>query len=603
MGAVRPRCARAPGVPDRARPHAAGAATAPLRPPGAREFTLRAVFVSVVVAALIGFSYPYVVLKLGFGPRMSVVSAVFGFLVLGVFSRTYNRWENNIVASAGTAAGATAFLCVLMAAFDLLNSDPTLNFHFQMQPLQSFAWLTAAGLLGTLLSVPMRRHFVVEEKLKFPDGVAAAETLIVLDSRGAESRGVTQAMGLGTACSALLMSLRADARLVGDAWYRIPELLRVGPTGTSMNFGVGWSLLSFGSGMLVGMRVNASMLAGALISWVIAPGLLLGQGMIPALTRRDVLLWVMWPATGMLVAGGLTALFLRWNIMVKTFRSFSGSSVHADDFPMKWVLIGSLACSAALVAVMRWSFGIPEWMTLASIVLSLPLMLVGIRVVGETNWGPVSALSNMMQGVFGVLAPGHIMVNMTASGVTGSVAVESEALMQCYKTGDIIGSTPRYLTYAQLLSIPVGALAVSYAYPLLRATYGIGGENGLQSPISQKWAGFARLLSAGLSALPPGALVALAVSVVLGVLFTLMESSRAKQWAPSPTGLGIGMLVPGSAVVSMFLGAVAASGWRAGSKKTADVYMVPVASGCIAGEAIVAVVIPILVGVGLVKLH
>ncbi len=154
-------------------PPAAGAAAsappAPRKPPGAREFTLRAVIVAMVIAALIGASYPYVVLKLGFGPRMSVVSAIFGFLVLGALFRDYNRWENNVVQSAGTAAGATAFLCVLMAAFDLLRLDPSLRFAFQITPLQSFAWLTTAGILGVLLSVPMRRHFVVEEKLRFPD--------------------------------------------------------------------------------------------------------------------------------------------------------------------------------------------------------------------------------------------------------------------------------------------------------------------------------------------------------------------------------------------------------------------------------------------------
>jgi uncharacterized oligopeptide transporter (OPT) family protein len=390
---------------------------------------------------------------------------------------------------------------------------------------------------------------------------------------------------------------------VGQAWYRIPELWRMGPMGEAMNVGVGWSLLSLGSGMIVGLRVNASMLVGTLLSWAIAPTILLAHGMIPALTRRDVILWVMWPATGMLVAGGLAALFLRWSVLLRTFKSFSGSSLQADDFPMKWVVAGSLACSAALALIMRVSFGIPVWMTVVAVALSLPLMLVGIRVVGETNWGPVSALSNMMQGIFGVLAPGHIMANMTSSGVTGSVAVESEGLLQAYKTGDMIGSTPRYLTYAQLLAIPVGAFAVSYAYPLLRDTYGIGGDNGLQSPISQKWAGFAKLLSAGLSALPPGALTALVVGVVLGVLFTVLESSRLKRWAPSPTGLGIGMLVPASAVITMFVGAVAGAVWSGVAKRSASRYLVPVASGFIAGEAIVAVLIPLLVALRLVRLH
>ena len=42
----------------------------------------------------------------------------------------------------------------------------------------------------------------------------------------------------------------------------------------------------------------------------------------------------------------------------------------------------------------------------------------------------------------------------------------------------------------------IGALAVAISFPLLRDQYGIGGEGGLTSPISVKWAGFAELLSA-----------------------------------------------------------------------------------------------------------
>jgi uncharacterized oligopeptide transporter (OPT) family protein len=209
----------------------------------------------------------------------------------------------------------------------------------------------------------------------------------------------------------------------------------------------------------------------------------------------------------------------------------------------------------------------------------------------------------MMQAVFGMIAPGHIMPNMVSSGVTGSVASESEGLMQTYKTGHMIGSTPRYLTYAQLMAVPVGAAAVSYVYPLLRNTYGIGGDTGLQSPISQKWAGFAKLLSAGLSALPHGAIQALVIGVVLGIFFTVLESTKMKKWTPSPTGIGIGMLVPASAVITMFLGGVVGGLWSKFSKAGAERHLVPVASGFIAGEAIVAVVIPILVALHFVHLH
>ena len=578
-------------------------AAARLRPPEGREFTPRAVVAGLLVAAVIGASYPYIVMKLGFGPNISVVSAFFGYLTLGVLFKDFNRWENNIVQTAGTSAGMTAFLCVLMAAFDLLRQDPSNNFTFVLTRAQSFAWLTTAGLLGVFLAVPMRRHFVIDERLPYPDGIAAAETLIVLDSRGPEARGAATSMSVGAVVSSVLMILREDARLLAAAWYRLPEMTAIGPNGASMAFGVSWSLLSFGSGMLVGPRVNASMLLGAILSWYVAPGLLLKYGVVAALTRRQVLMWVMWPATGMMVAGGLTALFLRWSILMKTFKNLNSAAIDADDFPMKWVVAGSALSGTALVIVQKVSLGMPIWMTTLAIALSVPLMLVGLRVLGETNWGPVSALSNMMQAIFGLVAPGHIAANMVASGVTGSIASESEGLMQDYKTGDMIGSTPRYLTYAQLFAVPVGAAAVSYVYPLLRDTYGIGGEHGLQSPISQKWAGFAQLLSKGLGALPAGALTALGIAVVLGILFTLLESTRFKRYIPSPTGLGIGMLVPASAVITMFLGSVAEVLWAKLDKKSHDLHVTPLASGFIAGEAIVAVVIPILVAIGLLHLQ
>src|SRR5207253_3501055 len=125
-------------------------------------------------------------------------------------------------------------------------------------------------------------------------------------------------------------------------------------------------------------------------------------------------------------SGGLTALFLRWSILIKTFRQLSTATVDAEEFPLKWVVAGVIVSSIALIIVQKVSLGLDVWMTVVAILLSLPLMLVGLRVLGETNWGPISALSNMMQGIFGVLAPGQIVANMLASGTTGTIAIESE---------------------------------------------------------------------------------------------------------------------------------------------------------------------------------
>jgi putative OPT family oligopeptide transporter len=319
-----------------------------------RELTLRAIIAGLLVAAIIGSSYPYVVMKLGFGPNISVVSAFFGYLMLGIVSRSFNRFENNIVQTAGTSAGMTAFLCVLMAAFDLLRQNTALGFTLELGPWQSFAWLTTTGCLGVLLAVPMRQHFVVDEQLKYPDGIATAETLTILDGHGETARSTAHTMLIGTFASAIFMLVRADTRLVPASWTPLPEMMALGALGASMAVGVSWSLLNFGSGMLVGMRINTSMLAGTLVSWVIVPHVLPRFGMLPTpFTRRDVLLWVMWPATGMLISGGLTALALRWRVLLRTFRSLSHARVDSGDFPMRWVVGGIAVSVVALVIVKK----------------------------------------------------------------------------------------------------------------------------------------------------------------------------------------------------------------------------------------------------------
>src|SRR5262245_59388147 len=172
--------------------------------------------------------------------------------------------------------------------------------------------------------------------------------------------------------------------------------------------------------------------------------------------------------------------------------------------------------------------------------------------------------------------------------------------MQAYKAGDMIGSSPRYLTWTQLIATPVGAAAVSYMYPILRNQYGIGGDTGLSSPISRKWAGFAEILSQGFSALPPGAVAALVIASLIGVLCAVLES-RHVTWVPSPTAVGIGMLVPAAVIFVMFLGSVVDRVWWRTDPRSHQSYMVPLASGLIAGEALVAVVVPLLVLLGVLR--
>jgi putative OPT family oligopeptide transporter len=575
-----------------------------------RELTVRAILVAIVVAALVGASYPYVVLKLGYGPNISVVSAFFGFIalaIIGAITRAKaTRWENNLVQTAGTAAGQAGFMCVVLAAMDMLMQKPELGFTLRLTPWQIFAWMSTGGIIGVLLAVPVRKHYIDEENLPFADGTAAGETLLVLYRDPGEAMARLKALGIGMVSSMAF----AIARVIPAPWNRekmlLPETVSFGKwwgdkfDTEKLNIGTEVGVLSIGAGLLVGVRITVSMAIGMVLSWLVAPPMLFTRGIVPAMTFKEVLRWTMWPATGLMVAGGLTALVLKWKLIVKTFRNLRAASITAEEFPMRWVVGGVVSFSVLLACLQHFSLGFPIWLTVVSLLLSAVLMLVGTRVLGETNWAPISAMANLMQAVFAALAPGSMTVNMIGSGMSGTVASNGEHLMQDYRAGKIVGSNNRHLTILQLIGVPVGALAVAVVYPALREQYGIGGDHGLSSPISVKWAGFAELLGAGVGALQeklPGAFTAMLVAVIVGVVVTLIEPSlkkEHKQWLPSPTGIGLGMLIPALYVIPMLIGGVIQAIWAAKDPKSEDAYNTPLASGFISGEALVVLVFAIL---------
>lgn len=578
------------------------------------DLNLPTLVAATVVAGIMGAAYPYMVLKLGFGPNVSIVSAFLGYLILSVIARgRFSRFHNNIVQTAGTSAAQTAFMCGILATFDILRADPSAHFTVDPSPLQVFLWLTTASLLGVVLSAPMRRHFIIDQQLPFPDGMAAAETLLVLDpprdaspDQRAVARKAALVMGICLLASAVLMVVRADSNLLAvipGGWD--PGGFTLGRPGASfalaaMGVGIGFSFLSVGSGMIIGLRIDAWMLVGCMLGWILAPLLLIGAHILadhPA--RSQVLQWLLWPALGMMITGGMTTLALRWRLLVRAFAGLTEAS--GEDVPLRWIVSGALVLSLLLCVIQRQVFGLPLWMSALAIVVSIPLMLVGLRALGETNWGPIGALSNLTQALFAGLAPGSLVANVVPAGTAGTVASTSEGLMQDYRAGHIIGARPRSMFIAQVLGAPIGAAALAFSYPLLVKTYGLIGDHAqLAAPGARRTAAFAQLLAAGWSAIPSSALWAGLAAAALGVVLSVMEQNqRLARLTPSPMALGLGLLLPFSSVSTIFIGGVAGAVWMARSPASAARYLIAVASGFIAGEALVAVIAPGLIALGL----
>ena len=127
------------------------------------------------------------------------------------------------------------------------------------------------------------------------------------------------------------------------------------------------------------------------------------------------------------------------------------------------------------------------------------------------------------------------------------------------------------------------------------------GSDAWPAPSCLIWAGVSKAFAGGIGTLDPLARMAIAAGLALGVALVLMERfapKSARGYVPSAAGLGIAMVVPGSNAIAMFAGALIALLVTRANADVGKRYVVPVASGLIAGESLMGVVIAMLIVAG-----
>ena len=115
-------------------------------------------------------------------------------------------------------------------------------------------------------------------------------------------------------------------------------------------------------------------------------------------------------------------------------------------------------------------------------------------------------------------------------------------------------------------------------------------------PATNMWKAVADLLTQGIHMLPMTARYAIVIGAILGVLLPLMEKllPKFRQYLPSAMGLGLAWIMPFSNTVAFAIGAVITEIWTRLHRKQADTFNVPIASGLVAGESLIAAIIAIL---------
>lgn len=588
--------AAAPPLPE-ARPRLSAVLPAAEAP---RELTVRALGVGLLIGGLLAVTNVYMGLKTGWWESGSVTAAVLGFSALATVSRRrgspYTPLENNVTQTAASAVGA------MPAAAGLLGAMPALGLLGVSVPGWGVvAWSVALGTLGVLAAHVLRRRLVAEEALPFPTGAATAELITAMHAPAQPEQ--QQRAGRGWMLAAVA-GVSVAVTALRDAFKVLPGMTALpgslgGVPAASLTWGIGWSPMLLAIGMMTGLRLGLSMLAGAVVGWGVLAPWLEGSGLLKAGGYEgDMGTWLTWPGVGLLVGSALAALAVQARDFLRAAKDV-GSLGRADALP-RWALGAGLAACLLAVGLGATLFGLSVPYMLLALVLVLPLCAVCARGAGQTDVSPVAQMGQITQVVFGVLLPGAMAPNVTAGAVTSGAAAQTGVSMWSLKAGHLLGATPRRQLVAQLVGVLAGSLVAVPAYLLLTKAYGVGSE-ALPAPFATQARAVAELAVRGVAGLPPHAGLAAGVAAVVGAVLTLAAKSRVAKWLPLPLAMGIGFILPAFYAVSICLGAVGMALARRRWPDATDRNLAPLGAGAIAGESLTGVLIAALMALGLMQ--
>ena len=568
-----------------------------LTPP--RELTLRAIVAGCGIGAVLAVGNVYMGLKTGWADQGNITASLAGFAIFAFVRRVgrggYSPLENNITQTVASSAAGMSFTAGLVSAF------PALSMMGQAFPFWAIGvWAVALGTAGVLIALLLRDRLLGVERLPFASGIATAEVIEALH-RAARSalRRARALIGSGAAAMALV-------------WFRdgkpalIPQVAAVpfqvsGVSAESLGFGINLSPLLLGTGLLIGPRNGVSLLLGTLVAWALLAPLALHQRWVGSVDFSALSGWLLWPGVALMASAALTSLFLRWETFgrgLKDLAELRPAKVGAGS-PARYFWTAPVGLALVTIFVGWIAFGLHPLLTVVALLLSILLSSVCARATGETDIAPVTQVGQLSQLSVGMLSP-TVAGSVLSGAVVSGAAAQTAQTLWSLKAGALLGANQRSVIRAQLVGIAIGALVVVPAYQLVVRAYGLGSAS-LPAPAAASWKGLAGLVHSGFKGLPSGALAAGGGALLVGVLLALLERKIPSRFLPSAVAMGVGFLAPASYGLTIGLGAVLLGAARAVNPRWAHTYSDAIASGTIAGESLLGVLIAVLLSLGVLS--
>jgi uncharacterized oligopeptide transporter (OPT) family protein len=617
---------------------------------GAPQLTVRAVVTGTILGFFLSFTNVYIGLKTGWFLGVNLTASILVYAIwsamlsAGATKKPLSILEANCAVSTASSAGYSTGHAVVTAvpALLLLSVTETTPGGVQMRWTIVIVWIFFLALLGVSLAIPMKRNMINREKLRFPSGTAAAVTLQGLYATGSDAMKKARALFVTLGLSALVPVLTGlEVRKGGEAllpgqsnvfdW--LPRIHADGKDWKPSDFQIKLDhgvALAF-AGILIGLRITAWMVAGglALAIFVTPPAMewkaANAAGVLASAATRPGSAWKeigVWCGAPMLVASGLVAFAAQWRTILRAlaslapgkpagpYRDPAAPAAEAPEGtaapdpaevepPARWFAMGAITASLGIIVLARVVFEIPLHLGVLAILMSFVLAVVACRATGESDITPGGPLGKIMQLTYGVLMPQSATANLMTASMSAHASLAAADLLNDLKSGYLLGASPRRQFLAQAMGIGTGSLATVLCYfvlvPDARVLLGTDARPPpFPAPGAQQWKAVAEVFKYGLANLHPMCQVAIKWGLVVGALLALAEifaPKRLKAWVPSPTGIGLGLVLPFFYPLAMFLGAAFAAIARAVDRAWAERYLVAVAAGGMAGESIVGVIV------------
>jgi OPT family oligopeptide transporter len=583
-----------------------------------RQLTWRAVLMGSLLGGALSLTNLYIGLKAGWGFGVAITACILSYAIwaalhrVGIARTPMTVLENNCMQSTASAAGYSTggTLISAFAAYLLINQDQV-NPGGMSLPIM-LAWVFFLAVLGVTMAIPMKRQMINVEQLRFPSGIAAAETLRALHSVG--DRGLRSARALGVAGTVALIGkfwaeglTLVHARLAPfmiGTWITALNERLVGAAWMGRTVMLSWEPMFIAAGAITGLHVGWSMLLGSVTAWMIFAPILQQQGVITGTGYAAIVPWTLWGGVACMVTSSLLAFALQWRSALRAFTDLGAMlggrrSAHdplaAIETPSSWFIGGQVVGLAGLAWLGHATFAMPYWQTVVAVLLSFVLALVACRVTGETDTTPVGAMGKITQLTFGALSPGNVNVNLMSANITAAAAASSADLLTDLKSGYLLGAHPRRQFIAQFAGIFVGTLVTVLSFRLLVPDASVLGSDQFPAPAAQTWRAVAIALAGGLRSLGAIKLWSIIVGALVGFSLTLLARlfPARRHLVPSPAGVGLAWTFHWYYGLLFFVGGLL--GWWVEKRypEWAEEFTFPVASGWIAGESLMGVALVI----------